>query len=66
MSYNNVAYLLKVRTVKPEKHKLLDNGCYTQQWSSWWKECCLCGSCRGYITGANCHYERVLRQQLEE
>jgi hypothetical protein len=28
-----VAYLLKARTVKPEKRSLLGNGCVTQQWS---------------------------------
>jgi hypothetical protein len=56
-----VAYLLKARNVEPEKQPWLSNGYVTRkQWSNCWKRCFLCSSWRG------CHYEVVLRWQLEE
>jgi hypothetical protein len=58
---NIVAYLLKARTVEPDKR--LRN---TQRWNNCWKQCFLCCPCQGYIMRTNCHYERVLRRHIVE
>jgi hypothetical protein len=61
-----MAYLLKTITVEPEKQPSLGNGYVTRSSVLTWKRCFPYGPCRGYITRASCHYERVLRWQLEK
>jgi hypothetical protein len=60
---HTVAYLLKERTVEPEKQPLL---CNKQEWSNSYKRCFLCCSCRGSVTRTSCHYGSVLRSKREK
>jgi hypothetical protein len=52
-----VAYLLKARTVEPEKQPLLGNGCVTHNNGVTAGSSFLCGPCRDYIMRTQCHYE---------
>jgi hypothetical protein len=63
---NTVAYLLKAKTVEPEKQQFLGNGCVTRKNGVMLEVVFSCGPCWGYIARTSCDCERVLRRQLEE